>query len=47
MFIYPTRIIDIVGSQGHTTTISIQHYCNMPFTDRDKIEIQKYVEGWV
>ena len=47
MFNYPTRIMDIVGSQGHTQTISIQHYCNMPFTERDKVEIQKYVEGWV
>jgi len=47
MFTYPTRILDIVGSQGHTTTISIQHYCNMPFTERDKVEIVKYVEGWV
>jgi len=47
MFMYPNRIMDIVTSQGHTQTISIQHYCNMPFNDRDKVEIERFVEGWV
>lgn len=47
LFVYPTRIMDIVGSQGHTTTISIQHYCNMPFTKADEVSIVKYVEGWI
>jgi len=47
MFTYPTRIMDIVGSQGHTTTISIQHYVNMPFTEEDKVGIKRYTEGWI
>jgi len=47
LFIYPTRILDIVNSQGHTATVSIQHYCNMPFTDEDKVGIKRYVEGWI
>lgn len=47
LFNYPTRILDIVGSQGHTTTVSIQHYCNMPFTEEDKVGIKRYVEGWI
>lgn len=47
LFTYPTRILDVVGSQGHTTTISIQHYVNMPFTDEDKVGIKRYTEGWI
>lgn len=47
LFTYPTRILDIVSSQGHTTTISIQHYMNMPFTEEDKVGIKRYVEGWI
>jgi len=47
LFMYPTRVLDIVNSQGHTTTVSIQHYCNMPFTEEDKVGIQRYVEGWI
>jgi len=47
MFTYPTRIMDIVGSQGHTITISIQHYVNMPFTEEDKVGIKRYTEGWI
>lgn len=47
MFYYPERIMDITSSQGHTQTTSLQHYCNMPFTDRDELEIKQYVEGWV
>ena len=47
LFYYPTRIFDITTSQGHTQTISIQHYVNMPFTERDQLEIKGFVEGWV
>jgi len=47
LFMYPSRVLDIVGSQGHTTTVSIQHYCNMPFTEEDKVGIKRYVEGWI
>jgi len=47
LFFYPTRILDVTSSQGHTQTTSLQHYCNMPFTERDKLEIKNYVEGWV
>jgi len=47
LFTFPTRVLDIVGSQGHTTTVSIQHYCNMPFTEEDKVGIKRYTEGWI
>ena len=47
LFYYPNRIFDITTSQGHTQTISIQHYVNMPFSERDQLEIKNYVQGWV
>jgi len=47
LFTYPMRILDIVSSQGHTTTVSIQHYCNMPFTEEDKVGIKRFTEGWI
>jgi integrase len=47
MFYYPTQIMAITLSQGHTQTISINHYLNMPFTESDRVEIKNYVEGWI
>ena len=46
MFYYPQRSMEIAQSQGHTTTTSLQHYMNSPFTESDKLEIKNYVEGW-
>lgn len=47
MFCYPQVMAMIILSQGHTQIISIQHYINMPFTEADRNEILKYVEGWI
>ena len=46
MYYYPTRVMEIAQSQGHTTTTSLQHYMNSPFTDSDKLEMRNHVEGW-
>lgn len=46
MFYYPHRTMEIAQSQGHTTTTSLQHYMNSPFTDEDKLAMRSYVEGW-
>ena len=46
MYYYPHRSMEIAQSQGHTTTTSLQHYMNSPFTESDKLEIKNYVEGW-
>jgi integrase len=47
MFYYPQQFHVITQSQGHTTTTSLQHYLNMPFTDVDRLEMKDYVEGWI
>ena len=47
IFIYPTRIMDITLSQGHTQVISLQHYMNMPFTEIERLEIKEFVQGWI
>jgi len=46
-FYYPQHLHLILLSQGHTALTSIQHYLNMPFTERDKMEMREFVEGWV
>jgi integrase len=47
MFYYPNQIANITLSQGHTQITSLQYYVNMPFNERDKLEMRKYVEGWI
>jgi len=47
MFTYPTRIMDITTSQGHSTLISLNYYLGMPFTEVDRIEIKEFVSGWI
>ena len=39
--------IMIAESQGHTTITQFHHYLNMPFTEKDKMEMREFVEGWV
>jgi hypothetical protein len=46
-FFYPTRTLDVALSQGHNDMTQFKHYLNMPFNEVDKIEMKKYVEGWV
>jgi hypothetical protein len=47
MFYYPNHIANITLSQGHTQITSLQHYVNMPFNEYDKLEMRKYVDGWI
>lgn len=47
VFYYPDRLANILLSQGHTFTTSIQHYLNMPFTEEDKRDMREFVEGWI
>jgi len=44
---YPQHLALICLSQGHTELTSLQYYLNMPFTEVDKLEMRKWVEGWV
>ncbi len=46
VFYYPGKEILIAESQGHTSVIQFKHYLNMPFTDKDRLEMKDYVEGW-
>jgi hypothetical protein len=39
--------IIIAENQGHTTITQFHHYLNMPFTEKDRIEMREYVEGWI
>ena len=46
VFYYPTRLTEILLSQGHNHITSIKHYLNMPFNQHDKIDMKDFVEGW-
>lgn len=43
----PQHLALICLSQGHTEMTSLQHYLNMPFTEVDRLEMRKWVEGWI
>lgn len=47
VFYYPRHIHLIFLSQGHNNLTSLEHYLNMPFTEQDKEEMRKWVEGWI
>jgi integrase len=47
VYYYPNRQLEIAMSQGHTMVIQVRFYLNLPFTDRDKVEMTEFVEGWV
>ena len=47
MFYYPNQLPAIALSQGHTQLTSLQHYVNLPFSETDRSEMKKYVEGWI
>ena len=47
MFYYPNQLPAIALSQGHTQLTSLQHYVNLPFSEGDRNEMKKYVEGWI
>jgi len=44
---YPTRVMEITLSQGHTSITSIQHYMSIGFNEFDKRDMDEYVAGWV
>jgi len=46
VFYYPNRSLQIALSQGHTSATQYEHYLNIPFTDEDRKEMRKWVEGW-
>ena len=46
VFYYPDKALQIVLSQGHTTTTQYEHYLNIPFEEDDRKEMRKWVEGW-
>lgn len=45
-FYYPTKMIMIAQSQGHTTMTQMEHYLNMPFYPEEKTDMAKYLKGW-
>ena len=47
MHTYPTQSIAVAASQGHTTVTQFQHYINLSFDEVDKLQMQKYVGGWI
>ena len=44
---YPTRVMEITISQGHTSITSIQHYMGVGFNDIDKLQMGEYIGGWI
>jgi integrase len=44
---YPDRVTEICLSQGHTELTSLKFYLNMPFTEVDKLEMKRWVTGWI
>ena len=38
--------LEVALSQGHTMTTQLQHYVGIPFSEKDKMEMKQYVEGW-
>gem|GEM_PF-2666951 len=43
---YPSEVLKITLSQGHTSTTSFEHYMGIRFNDQDKVEMLEYIEGW-
>ena len=44
---YPDRVTEVFLSQGHTELTSLKHYLNLPFTEVDRLEMKKWVSGWI
>ena len=44
---YPTRVMEITLSQGHTSITSIQHYMSIGFNDIDNLQMDEYIGGWI
>lgn len=44
---FPDHPYEIFLNQGHTDLTSLRHYLNLPFTEVDKLEMKKWVMGWI
>ena len=44
---YPDKTLAILQSTGHTQAVSMEHYANLPFTQKDLELMKPYVEGWM
>jgi len=47
VYYYPASLINVLQSQGHTFTTSLQHYLSLPFVTKDKDEMRPFVDGWI
>ncbi len=47
VFYYPDKSLQIARSQGHTTITQYEYYLDMPFTDEDRRDMRKWVDGWI
>ena len=43
---YPQMSDYIFLSMGHSNRTELRHYLGIPFSDRDKLEMREWVEGW-
>lgn len=43
---FPDRLQEIVLSQGHTRDTALTHYFNIPFTEKDRQMMRKWIDGW-
>jgi hypothetical protein len=44
---YPEKFNQIFLSQGHNQLTALRHYLNLPFTEKDKLEMKTFVDGWI
>ena len=44
---YPDKTLSVLQSTGHTQAVSMEHYANLPFTEKDLQLMKPYVEGWM
>ena len=47
VYYYPDKALNIALSQGHTTTTQYEHYLGIPFEEREKPIMRKWVDGWI
>ena len=43
---YPQMSDYIFLSMGHSSRTELRHYLGIPFSDRDKMEMREWTEGW-
>jgi len=40
------KVLKICLSMGHTSTVALDHYLELPFSEEDKKKIAEYTRGW-